>query len=71
MCQMKSTMSAPTIAPIRPAPSPGRYHPSAWPTLVATKAPMMPRVAVRMKPPGLFGPRRDELRDHARDEADA
>ena len=27
----KSTMIAPTTAPINPAPSPGRYHPSAWP----------------------------------------
>jgi len=27
----KSTMIAPTTAPISPAPSPGRYHPRAWP----------------------------------------
>ena len=29
--QTKSTTIAPTMAPIRPAPSPGEYHPSAWP----------------------------------------
>ena len=28
----------------------------AWPTKVATNAPTMPRMVVRMKPDGLFGP---------------
>ena len=31
---------------------PGWYQPSAWPSQVATNEPMMPRIAVMMKPPG-------------------
>src|SRR3954471_2542714 len=49
-------MMAPTTAPIRPAPSPGRYQPSACPRNVATKAPTIPRMVVRMNPVGSLSP---------------
>src|SRR3978361_736326 len=45
-------MIAPTTAPTRPAPSPGRYQPSACPRNGATKAPTIPRMVVRMNPVG-------------------
>jgi len=56
MLQIASTMTAPTTAPINPAPSPGRYQPRAWPSHVAMKAPTIPRMVVRMKPDGSLGP---------------
>src|ERR1700712_3787008 len=49
-------MMAPTTAPTRPAPSPGRYQPSACPRNVATKAPTIPRMVVRMNPVGSLSP---------------
>ena len=70
MPQTASTMTAPTTAPISPAPSFGPYQPSAWPSQVATKAPMMPRMVVRMKPEGSFGPGHQEFGDDAGDETD-
>ena len=48
--QTRSTMIAPTVAPIRPAASPALYQPRACPRKVATKAPTMPRIVVMMKP---------------------
>jgi len=41
---------------MKPAPWPGPYQPTAWPSQVATKAPTMPRMAVSTKPCGSFGP---------------
>ena len=52
----KRTMIAPTTAPIKPAPCPGPYQPSICPRKLATKAPTMPRMAVRMNPCGSLGP---------------
>ena len=49
-------MTAPTTAPISPAPSPSPYQPIAWPSQEATKAPTMPRTVVRMNPLGLLSP---------------
>src|SRR5215203_2392406 len=54
--QITSTITAPTVAPIEPAPSPGQYQPSACPAKVATNAPTIPRIVVRMNPDGSFGP---------------
>jgi MFS family permease len=54
--QMNRMRMAPTVAPIRPAPWSARYQPMVWPRNVATKAPTMPRMVVRRKPVGLFGP---------------
>src|SRR5215470_18265250 len=54
--QMNSTMSAPTVAAIKPAPWSIRYQPMVWPMKVARKAPAIPSTVVRMKPLGLFGP---------------
>ena len=53
---MARTITAPTMAPMKPAPSSGPYQPSAWPSQVATKAPTMPRMVVRMKPEGSLRP---------------
>src|SRR5262249_52571833 len=50
------TMIAPTVAPMKPAPSPTRYHPIAWPRKVATKAPTIPSSVVRINPEGSLGP---------------
>ena len=69
-CQTNSTTTAPTTAPIRPAPWSGRYQPIAWPIKVAMKAPAMPSSVVRMKPAGLFDPGRQEARDDAGDKTD-
>jgi hypothetical protein len=63
----KRTMIAPTTAPIKPAPWPGLYQPSICPRKLATKAPTMPRMAVRMNPCGSLESRHDELGDNARD----
>src|SRR5262245_26962326 len=49
-------MTAPTVAPMKPAPWSSRYQPTAWPMNVARKAPAMPSAVVRMKPLGSFGP---------------
>jgi hypothetical protein len=54
--QIDKTITAPTTAPIKPAPSPGRYQPKDWPRNVATKAPTMPRILVSMNPLGSFLP---------------
>ena len=54
--QINRTITAPTTAPIKPAPSPGRYQPKDCPRNVATKAPTMPRIVVRMNPLGSFFP---------------
>src|SRR5215207_1479282 len=56
MLHTASTMTAPTTDAIHPALSLGPYHPTSWPRYVATKAPTMPRIAVKMKPDGSFGP---------------
>src|SRR5262249_5891678 len=48
----KRTTMAPTTAPMSPAPSPGAYHPRAWPRKLATNAPTMPRIVVNTKPLG-------------------
>src|SRR5882672_4187992 len=53
---MSSTMIAPTTPPTNPALSPGRYHPRAWPKYVATNAPTIPKILVRMKPEGSLSP---------------
>src|SRR5262249_26026247 len=55
---MTSTMSAPIVAPTKPAPCSGRYQPTLWPIHVATNAPAIPRTAVNTNPCGLFGPGR-------------
>src|SRR4030081_1207037 len=49
-------MIAPTTAQTSPAPSPGGYQPSACPRNVATKAPTIPRMVVRMNPVGSLSP---------------
>ena len=49
-------MIAPTVAPIRPAPSPALYQPRACPKKLATNAPTMPRIVVKMKPLGSLSP---------------
>src|SRR5215510_4350346 len=54
--QMNRTMSAPSVAAMKPAPWSYRYQPIVWPMKVARKAPAIPSRVVRMKPPGLFGP---------------
>jgi hypothetical protein len=54
--QITRTITAPTTAPIRPAPSSARYQPIACPRYVATKAPTIPRMVVRMKPDGSLSP---------------
>ena len=48
--QMKRTTTAPTMAPMKPAPWSGRYQPINWPTQVARNAPTTPSTVVRMKP---------------------
>ena len=53
---MTRMIIAPTIAPMKPALSPGPYQPICWPSQVATNAPTMPRMVVRMKPRGSFLP---------------
>src|SRR5947209_8779694 len=50
--QITSTMTAPTTAPISPAPSPAWYHPTACPRKVATNAPTIPNSVVSTKPDG-------------------
>ena len=47
-CQMNSTTPAPTVAPIRPAPWSMRYQPMACPRYVATNAPAIPLINVRV-----------------------
>ena len=68
--QMNSTTTAPTMAPMKPAPWSARYQPTAWPMKVATKAPAMPSAVVSRKPVGLLGPARQQASDDAGDEAD-
>src|ERR671910_112081 len=53
---MASTITAPTTAPIRPAPSPTLYQPTACPRNVARKAPTIPKIVVRTNPDGSLGP---------------
>ena len=45
-------MKAPTMAAMKPAPSPVRYQPIAWPSQPATTAPAIPSRTVMMHPPG-------------------
>src|SRR5271165_6159065 len=45
-------ITAPTMAPINPAPGPGLYQPMCWPSQVATIAPTMPSKVVTMNPCG-------------------
>ena len=50
--QMKSTISAPSVAVMKPAPWSALYQPTAWPMKVARKAPAMPSTVVRITPSG-------------------
>ncbi len=68
--QITRRTMAPTMAPMKPAPSPGPYQPTACPSQVATRAPTIPRIVVRMKARGLVVSRVEKLRNHAGDEAD-
>src|SRR5258705_11930773 len=54
--QMNRTISAPTVAPISPAPWSSRYQPMVCPMKVATNAPAIPSAVVSTKPVGLFSP---------------
>ena len=54
-CQQPSTMTAPIIEAISPAPWSGPYQWIARPIKVATTLPTMPNTVVRMNPCGLFG----------------
>src|SRR4051794_37394955 len=40
------------VAEIKPAPSSGRYQPTAWPNHPAANAPMIPRTVVPINPSG-------------------
>src|SRR5262249_2298154 len=61
--QITSTITAPTMAPIKPAPSPARYQPIAWPRKVATNAPTIPNC--RLVRNAWMNPPRDQPRQKA------
>jgi hypothetical protein len=54
--QTSKTITAPTVAPMSPAPSSARYQPTACPRYVATKAPTIPSSVVRTNPDGSLSP---------------
>src|SRR3954451_20580664 len=49
-------MTAPTIAPMKPAPSHALYQPSACPKYDATIEPTMPKIVVKTNPDGSLLP---------------
>ena len=71
MPQITRMTIAPTTAPMNPAPSPGRYQPTAWPRYVAAIAPTIPKDRCQNEAAWLIGAAgMKKLGDDARKQTD-